>query len=172
MEMKQLVQYHFKIEVKMKKKFLLLAEERGISLSALINSILEESFQVLEYFDLKFQKKRNFSSKKSQKEKISEDVWCYITPACKNKLFAIQHHYSLQSKAKVLRLVLKRYLKHLEEKGKKFVVKLIKCFQRKLEKLKEEKKVLKQFMPHKCKFSPKTIEGYGENYELLYLEVF
>lgn len=172
MEIKQLVPYHFKIELKMKKKLLLLAKERSISLSALINSILTESFQILEYFDLKFQRDKNFLLKKSKEERMNEDIWCYIIPVYKNKLFAIQHHYGLQSKAKILRLVLKRYLKCLKKGGKKLMTKLVKHFQGRLETLKGGKRIWKQSIPHKCKFSPKITEGYGRNYELFYLEFF
>lgn len=160
------IEYHFKIEPKMKRKLKILAEKEKMSLSHIINHLFEKSFQLLEYFDFQSQIKRECKSQERKTEKVTENIWCHIKKIYKNKLFALQHHYQLQSKAKILRFLLRKYLKKLERQGKEWTEKFIKRFQIKWEKIKAQNKIPYKHITHKPKPAFYLAEFYTKNYEL------
>lgn len=156
------MEYHFKVEPELKRKLNNLALKEKVGLSVLINSIIEKSFRLLEYFDLK----NYFGNQEETKingEKLTEDIWCCTEVVYKNKLFAIQHHYCFHSKAKILRFLLRRYLEWLEKRGKKELKRFVGWFQKRWRAIRNNKKYWNKITL--CKSAYFT-EIYNENYEL------
>lgn len=166
MKIKEILEYHFKIEPKMKQKLIYMAKKRNQSLSSLINSIVDASFSVLEYFDFRLQSQK-INNREEKSEKLTEDIWYYANAVHKNKLFSIQRRYQLQSKAKVLRIILRKYLKLIEKREKAEIQKFMKQFQQRWEKIKNRKRVWEGNMPHMWHISPYNVEIYDDSYRLL-----
>lgn len=167
MKERRYVEYHFKIEPKMKQKLLRLAKEKKTSLSKLINLIIEEVFPLVEYFDFAFLSK-DVDVKNKQTNKVTEDVWYYANVVYKRKLFAIQNHYQLQSKAQILRLLLQLYLKKIEKQGERRFKKWVSYFQKKW-KMKKHIEKNTASLPHHFTH---LIEAYDNRGRLIRLQLF